>query len=116
MNSRSFGAFALAATLGGFSPLFAQEAPPAPPQPTPPQRPSGPVEVNGIAALVEGHVITKNQVSFMLAPIYGQLAAQFPRRGPEFERQFKLAKDNILQELIDRQIILSEFKKLGASI
>ena len=36
--------------------------------------PSGPIEVNGIAAKVNGRVITKNQVSFMLAPVYAQLA------------------------------------------
>lgn len=81
-----------------------------------PQVPSGPIEVNGIAAKVNGRVITKNEVSFMLAPVYAQLAAQFPRRGPQFEAQFKEAKANILQELVDRQIILDEFKKLGASI
>jgi peptidyl-prolyl cis-trans isomerase SurA len=80
------------------------------------QNASGPVEVNGIAAKVNGRVITKNQVSFMLAPIYSQLATQFPRRGPEFERQFKEARDRIVQELVDRQIILAEFKQLGATI
>lgn len=74
------------------------------------------VEVNGIAAKVNGSVITKNEVSFMLAPVYAQLATQFPRRGPEFERQFKEARDNVLEELIDRQIILDEFKQIGASI
>lgn len=121
MNPRSFGALALAAALGGVSPLAAQE-PATPPAPVPsaprpvPQRPSGPIEVNGIAAKVNGRVITKNQVSFMLAPIYGQLAAQFPRRGAEFERQFKEARDKVVQELIDRQIILDEFKQIGASI
>lgn len=77
---------------------------------------SAPIEVNGFAATVNGRVITKNEVSFMLAPVYAQLATQFPRRGPEFERQFKEAHDNILQELIDRQIILDEFDQLGASI
>jgi len=74
------------------------------------------VEVNGIAAKVNGQVITKNEVSFMLAPVYAQLATQFPRRGPEFERQFKKSRDNILQELIDRQILLDEFKQIGAAI
>lgn len=74
------------------------------------------VEVNGIAAKVNGRVITKNEVSFMLAPIYAQLATQFPRRGPEFERQFNEAQEKVVQELIDRQIILDEFKKLGANI
>jgi len=75
-----------------------------------------PVEVNGIAAKVNGRVITKNQVSFMLAPIYAQLATQFPRRGPEFEKQFNEAKKKVIQELVDRQIILAEFKQLGATI
>jgi len=90
-------------------PVAAQQ----PPAPTPPH---GPIEVNGIAAKVNGRCITKNQVSFMLAPIYAQLAAQFPRRGPQFETLFKDAKGKILQELIDRQIILDEFKQMGASI
>jgi peptidyl-prolyl cis-trans isomerase SurA len=78
--------------------------------------PNGPVEVNGIAAKVNGRVITKNQVSFMLAPMFAQLAAQYPRRGPQFESQFKEAKSKIIQELVDRQIILDEFKQVGASI
>ena len=81
-----------------------------------PQMPSSPIEVNGIAAKVNGSVITKNQVSFMLAPRFAQLAAQFPRRGPQFESEFKDAKSKVLQELVDRQIILDEFKQLGASI
>lgn len=99
------------------SPL--QQSPPrpaAPPRPTAPPQPSGPVEVNGIAAKVNGRVITKNQVSFMLAPIFAQLATQFPGRGAQFETKFKEAKANIIQELIDRQIILDEFKLIGASI
>ena len=78
--------------------------------------PTGPVEVNAIAAKVNGRVITKNQVSFMLAPIFAQLSAQYPRRGPQFESEFNQAKANVIQELIDRQIILDEFKQMGASI
>lgn len=110
--------FALATMLVGTftaSPrVFAQQAAPQPPaQPT---RPTGTIEVNGIAAKVNGKVITKNEVSFMLSPRYAQLAAQFPRRGPQFEAQFKQAKTAIIQELIDREIIMDEFKQLGASI
>lgn len=77
---------------------------------------SAPVEVNGIAAKVNGRIITKNEVSFMLAPRYAQLATQFPRRGPEFERQFNEAREKVMQELVDRQIILAEFEQLGAAI
>jgi peptidyl-prolyl cis-trans isomerase SurA len=96
--------------------LHAQQAPPPVAPPSPPRQPTGPVEVNGIAAKVNGRIITKNEVSFMLAPIYAQLATQFPRRGSEFERQFKLARDGVIQELVDRQIIMDEFKQLGANI
>jgi len=94
--------------------VSAQQAPPESPPLAP--RPSGPVEVNGIAAKVNGKVITKNQVSFMLSPRYAQLAAQYPRRGPQFDAQIKDAKTAIVQELVDREIIMDEFKQLGASI
>ena len=99
--------------------LHAQGLPtpqPPPTAPAPPPRPTGPIEVNGIAAKVNGKVITRNQVGFAVAPIYNQLASQFPRRGPEFERQFKAARDGIIQELIDRQLILDEYKTMGANI
>jgi parvulin-like peptidyl-prolyl isomerase len=112
--------FILATACLGTSVLAAPQQLPVP-QPPPGQapasaRPSGPIEVNGIAAKVNGRVVTKNQVSFMLAPVYAQLATQFPRRGPEFERLFKEAKNKVLDELIDREIILDEFKQLGATI
>lgn len=75
-----------------------------------------PVEVNSIAAVVEGNVITDNEVKFMLAPVVSQLITKYPRGGPELKKQFDEARDKVLEELIDRQIILSEFKRLGASI
>lgn len=81
-----------------------------------PAAPKGPMEVNGIAAKVNGRVITRNEVSMLLSPIFAQLSAQFPRRGPQFEAKFKEARSKVMQELIDRQIILDEFKQLGASI
>lgn len=74
------------------------------------------IEVNGIAAKVNGRAITKNEVTFMLAPVAAQLNAQYPRRGQEFMTRFNEAKSNIIKELIDRQIILDEFKKVGATM
>lgn len=73
-------------------------------------------EVNGIAAKVNGRVITKNEVTFMLAPIHAQLRAQYPRRGQEFSSKLSEARDKILDELIDREIILDEFRQMDASI
>lgn len=76
----------------------------------------GPVEVNGVAALVNGKVITKNQVGFMLAPVVARLRAKYPRGGPQAEAEFHKAQKEVLQELIDRQVILWEFKEQKASV
>ena len=77
---------------------------------------AGAYEVNGIAAKVNGRVITKNQVAVQLAPIFGMLSAQYPRRGPQFEAEFNKAKESILKELIDRELIMDEFKQLGGNL
>jgi peptidyl-prolyl cis-trans isomerase SurA len=110
---------ALAILLVGFttaSSWVSAQQPLTPPLLSRPTRPTGPIEVDGIAAKVNGKVITRNEVSFMLSPRYAQLVAQYPRRGPQFETEFKAAKQAIIQELIDREIIMDEFKQLGASI
>ena len=108
MNSRLTLAMVLSCATFSGSSVSAQFAAP--------QMPTGPIEVNGFAATVNGRVVTKNQVYFLLAPVYAQLVTQFPRRGQQFEAKYKEAKANIIQELIDRQIILDEFKQIGASI
>jgi len=92
-----------------------EEVPKAKPVAGAPQ--SGVFEVNGIAAKVNGQVITKNEVGFMLAPIAAQLAARYPRHGAEFQKELKAAADKIVQELIDRELILFEFKhELGGKL
>ena len=101
MRLSSFPALALAATL-----CFASTD----------QASAQAMEVNGIAAKVNGRVITKNEVSFMLGPIAAQLRAQYPRRGKEYQTRMLEARDKILDELIDREIILDEFKQLEATI
>ena len=105
------------------SPALAQDpgSPPsetAPPAavvvPEPPQIRDCLIEVNGIAAKVNGRVITKKEVGMMLAPVINQLITQFPRRGSEFQRQLDESRDQILDDLIDREIIMSEFAKMEA--
>lgn len=103
MNSR-IAWLALFSTAG----LCLAQQPVVPPHPAP----AGAFEVNGIAAKVNNTVITKSELNFRLAPIYAQLAAQFPRRGDEFMRQVTDAREKLLQEMIDREIILYEFKQL----
>ena len=68
-----------------------------------------PVEVNGIAAVVNGDVITISQVQSLSAPRVKQLRAQFT--GEELEKQLKAARELALKDLIDRQLVLQAFKK-----
>lgn len=73
-------------------------------------------EINGIAATVNGFVITKKEIAFALAPIAAELRAQFPRRGQEFEKRIKESYDKILDDFIDRELVMSEFKSQGGKL
>ena len=98
-------AFGIATVL----PAFPQEPPVSPPnaQIRPPQ---GPQSVNKIAAKVNGDVITLNELMIKVAPSQSVLMSRYPRRGEAFQRQLDELKSNILDELIDRAIIFTEFK------
>ena len=71
---------------------------------------TGPIRVNGVAAKVNGDVITLNELMIKLAPVQSVLMTRFPRRGPAFERQLSEVRSGILSDLIDRTIIFTEFK------
>ncbi|MGH7983793.1 MAG: peptidylprolyl isomerase [Candidatus Udaeobacter sp.] len=68
-----------------------------------------PMEVDGIAAVVNGEVITISQVRSLSAPREKQLRTQFT--GEELEKQLKAARELALKDLIDRQLVLQAFKK-----
>lgn len=78
-----------------------------------------PVEVDGIAAVVNGQVITRSEVMgaaqtqvrllAMEAQQSGMNKAEFAERAAEIEK-------NALSTLIDRELILTQFKELGAQI
>jgi len=67
-------------------------------------------EVTGIAAKVNGRVITKNEVNYHLTPYRQQLDASMPRKGPQYDELIKKARNEILESLIERELILSEFR------
>lgn len=71
----------------------------------------GLIEVNRVAVTVNGEIITAQEVGVTLGPEVARLMAEFPRRGPEFDRQLRESRDQIVQELIDRELIMSEFRK-----
>ena len=98
-------AFGIATVLPAFP-----QAPPVSPQNDQIRRPQGPQLVNKIAAKVNGDVITLNELMIKVAPSQSVLMSRYPRRGAAFQRQLGELKSSILDELIDRAIIFTEFK------
>ena len=68
-----------------------------------------PQVVDGIAAIVNGDVITYSQVRSLSMPREKVLRAQF--RGDELVNKIKEIRMAALQDLIDRQLIIQAFKK-----
>ena len=106
-----FSSFTKAITIGIATvlPAFAQ----APPDGSPNGKirsSQGPQLVNKIAAKVNGDVITLNELMIKVAPSQSVLMSRYPRRGATFQRQLEELKAGILDELIDRAIVFTEFK------
>jgi len=70
--------------------------------------------VDGIAAVVNGEVITLSQVRAVVGPRERLLRQQY--RGEELQKQVKAVRAAALQDLIDRQLIVQDFKKEGYSL
>jgi peptidyl-prolyl cis-trans isomerase SurA len=68
-----------------------------------------PEVVDGVAAVVNGEVITFSQVRGLVGPREKLLRAQFS--GEELIKKVKEARQAALQDLIDRQLIIQAFKK-----
>jgi hypothetical protein len=65
--------------------------------------------LDGLAAIVNKEVITFSEVREMVAPRERALRQAYA--GADLEAKVKLLRQNALQELIDRQLILQDFKK-----
>src|SRR5205809_5347633 len=65
--------------------------------------------VDGIAAVVNGDVITFSQVRMLSAPREKLLRSQFT--GKELENKLKEVRQLALKDLIDRRLIIQAFKK-----
>jgi peptidyl-prolyl cis-trans isomerase SurA len=65
--------------------------------------------IDGIAAIVNGDIITYSQVRSVVAPREKLLRSQFS--GDELVKQVKEARQAALKDLIDRQLIIQAFQK-----
>ncbi len=65
---------------------------------------------NGIAAIAEDKVITVDDVRREIAPLVGQLQRD-ARSEREFNEKLEQLQDDVIQSLIDRVLIVKEFRK-----
>jgi peptidyl-prolyl cis-trans isomerase SurA len=65
--------------------------------------------IDGIAAIVNGEIITYSQVRGLVGPRERLLQSQF--KGEELAKQLKTAREAALKDLIDRELIVQSFKK-----
>lgn len=65
---------------------------------------------NGIAAIVEDKVITVDDVRREIAPLISQLQRE-ARNEREFNEKLEQLQDDVIQSLIDRVLIVKEFRK-----
>ncbi|ACB76269.1 peptidylprolyl isomerase [Opitutus terrae] len=65
---------------------------------------------NGIAAIVEDKVITVDDVRREIAPLIAQLQRE-ARNEREFNEKLEQLQDDVIQSLIDRVLIVKEFRK-----
>ncbi len=72
--------------------------------------------VNRIAATVNGRPVTSSEVRARLAPYMRELMVLYPQQGPRFTAELVKAKKQVLAELIDRELVLSEFETKGYAI
>jgi peptidyl-prolyl cis-trans isomerase SurA len=68
-----------------------------------------PEVINGIAAVVNGDVITYSQVRELSEPREKLLRSQYA--GQELEKQLKEAREAALKDLIDKRLIMQAFQK-----
>lgn len=74
---------------------------------------SGGGVVNRVAATVNGRPITVSEVRARLGPYFRELMMLYPQQGPRFNSELVKAKKAVLSELIDRELVLSEFETKG---
>lgn len=69
--------------------------------------------VNRVAAVVNGRPITSSEVRSRLQPYVNELLMLYPQQGGRFNGELIKAKKAVLDELIERELVLSDFEGKG---
>ncbi|MFI3244068.1 MAG: SurA N-terminal domain-containing protein [Akkermansia sp.] len=72
--------------------------------------------INRIAATVNGRPITSNEVRMRMGPVVRELMMLNPQGGADMASQMLQAKDKVIQDLIERELVLCEFEGKGYQI
>ncbi|QQL44791.1 peptidylprolyl isomerase [Sulfuriroseicoccus oceanibius] len=75
---------------------------------------AAPREINAVVAKVNDRIITKSELDLMVKGTEMSLRSQY--RGEFLEEKLEEAREQVLEDLIDREVILHEFSKLGGQI
>lgn len=70
--------------------------------------------VDKIVVVVNNEIITQREIDVMLTPVYNQYKAMY--KGEELIRKLEDARENILKQLIEDRLILSEAKKENITV
>ena len=71
---------------------------------------------NGIAAIVNGNVVTKSEVRDAVNAQEQMLRMQYQADPAVLQRELATLRSTALDSLIDRELVLAEFKRMGASM
>ena len=72
--------------------------------------------VNRVAATVNGRPITSSEVRARLSPYLRELIMLYPKQGPRFSAELVKAKKAVIEDLIERELVLSDFETRGYMI
>lgn len=75
-----------------------------------------PIQLNGVAAVANGKAITVKEVRGLLAPTISLLQTKYPRGGEAAKIEFEKAQEEVLEQLIENKLILSEIEEIGGNI
>ena len=71
-------------------------------------------EVNATAAIVNGGVVTESEIRLLLGGAEAMLRSEY--QGETLKKKLAEAREKVLQDLIDREVLLTEFNRMGGQI
>ena len=72
--------------------------------------------INGVSVVVNDSIITYDQIESGIAPIVIDIAKQYGRDQASFDKEVQKLRDRQIEELVDRKVIIAEFKTAGYNL